>query len=415
MTARARLLGLVVCGVLATIARPARAHDPERAAALFKEGRDALEKGDFETACGRFAESESMDPRVGTLINLALCEEQRHKLATAHRYWQQATDLARGTADPRGDYCAGQLARLAPRVPRLTIRLDGAAPPDTVVTRDGIDLGASSLGLLLPVEVGPHRIVARAQGHTERGYDVEVPEGESMEVVVAPGPLAGPSPATPSQTTTAATTSSETTDVTAYRPCAWVAGGLGLAGLAVGTFFGVRAVQSGSDASSHCNGDVCDAAGTSSRHDEQVFGNVATVALVSGATLVTAGAAIRVLTPSPDERPYVRRNLAYVVGAAGLVGVGVGAVMGARAMADMSAASSGCNGNVCDHAGAADRRDAIAAGDASTIAFVTGGVLLAGGAALWLTRPRGDSGGASVGLAPSFTTSGASLRFQGEW
>jgi len=404
---------LALCTALLTAAGPAVAHDPERAAALFKEGRDALEKGDYETACGRFAESASLDPRVGTLINLALCEEGRHKLAAAHQYWQQATDFARATADARTDYCVAQLARLNPRVPRLTIKLDGAAPPDTVVTRDGIDFGASSLGLPLPVEVGPHRITARATGHTERGFDVDLPEGESIEMVVAPGPLTGQPP--PAAQPRGSSEGGEAAGTSSLRPVAYVAGGLGIVGLAVGTFLGVRAVQAAGNTSGHCDGDVCDATGISARHDEQLSGNAATIALVSGATLLTGGVAWRVLTPSPAERPYVRRNLAYVLGGAGIVAVGVGAVLGAGAMSDMSAASHHCTGNVCDHAGAADRRDAIAAGNASTIALVTGGLLLGGGAWLWLTAPRASSSSTGIGIAPAVATSGASLRLEGTW
>lgn len=407
-----RFIAAVVCGAVLVSAGRALAHDPERAAALFREGRDALEKGDYETACGRFAESESMDPRVGTLINLALCEEGRHKLAAAHQYWQQATDFARATADPRTDYCAAQFARMDARVPRLTIRLEGSAPPDTVVTRDGIDFGTSSLGLPLPVEVGPHRITARAPGHTERGFDVDLPEGEKIEIVVGPGPLTAASVPTPS---TAPSVESEPAATSSLRPVAYVAGGLGILGLGIGTFFGVRALQSASDTSGHCDGDVCDATGVAARHDEQLSGNAATIALVSGATLLTGGAALRVLTPSPAERPYVRRNLAYVLGGAGVVAVGVGAVLGLRAMADMSSASPGCTGNTCNHAGAADRRDAVAAGNASTVAFVTGGVLLGAGALLWLTAPRGPASSGGIGLAPSVAANGGALRLEGTW
>jgi hypothetical protein len=411
---KARIAFACVLGAsLVTSARPALAHDPERAAALFKEGRDALEKGDYQTACGRFAESESLDPRVGTLINLALCEEGRHKLAAAHQYWQQATDFARATADPRTDYCVAQLTRLDPRVPRLTIKLDGTAPPDTVVTRDGIDFGASSLGLPLPVEVGPHRITARATGHTERGFDVDLPEGESIEMVVAPGPLSGP--VVPAEPPRGSSEGSEPAATSSLRPVAYVVGGLGIVGLVVGTYFGVRAAQSAGDTSGHCDGDVCDATGISARHDEQLSGNAATIALVSGATLLTGGAALRVLTPSPAERPHVRRNLAYVLGGAGIVAVGVGAVLGGSAMSDMSSASNHCTGNVCDHAGAADRRDAVSAGNVSTMAFVTGGVLLGGGALLWLTAPRASASSTGIGIAPAVATNGASLRLEGTW
>jgi hypothetical protein len=403
---RALVTAALFVVALATCARTARARDPERAAELFREGRDALNAGDNETACRKFSESEGLDPRVGTLINLALCEEGRRKLAAAHQYWQQATDFARATSDARADYCAEQLARTEQRVPRLTIRLDGAAPPDTTVTRDGIDFGAS-LGVPLPVELGPHKIAARAWGYAPREVEVEVPEGESLEVVVAPGPPVASG--APGQGGAAREPAPR--GASALRPVAYFAAGLGVVGLGVGTAFGVRALTAGSDASRHCDGDVCDSAGASARSDEQTAGNAATVGLVSGALLLTAGAAVYALTPPPGEARHVQRDLAYVLGAAGLVAGGVGALFGVRAIDAMRTSSSGCSGDVCDHAAAAARRDAIGQGNVSTIALVTSGGLLAGGLTLWLTAPRGPS----LTVAPSATGGGASIRLVSTW
>src|SRR5262249_55537702 len=49
--------------------------DPAAAEALFRQGRQAMEAKDFATACPKFAESQRLDPAVGTLMNWATCEE----------------------------------------------------------------------------------------------------------------------------------------------------------------------------------------------------------------------------------------------------------------------------------------------------------------------------------------------------
>ncbi|WP_437874870.1 tetratricopeptide repeat protein [Sorangium sp. So ce513] len=81
-----------------------------------------------------------------------------------------------------------------------------------------------------------------------------------------------------------------------------------------------------------------------------------------------------------------QRVLALATGGAGLVGLGLGAVFGAQAIARRDASNSGhCDAqNRCDAAGVALRADAQAAGHASTIAFSAGtAALLAAGVLFW--------------------------------
>jgi hypothetical protein len=70
---------------------------------------------------------------------------------------------------------------------------------------------------------------------------------------------------------------------------------------------------------------------------------------------------------------------------------------------------------VCDHKGAAARREEISAGDASTVAFLTAGVLVAGGAALWWAAPRGTPKPAALRVVPALGPAGASLRLREDW
>jgi hypothetical protein len=421
---------------LAPLAAPrdAAARDPERAARLFAEGRAALASHDYALACSRFAESETEDPHEGTLINLAQCEEALGKLAAARQYWEQAFDLARALADPRADYDAHELARIDGRVPRLTIRLAGDAPVDTVVARDGVDFGGGSFGIALPLEPGRHVVVSRAPGRRPNEIVLELAEGERREIVVAPGPPVGPGAGegTAGVPSAAGVPTEPPAGVTSprgqapapstppppaappgpgpLRTAAWVAAGLGVVGLGVGAVFGVRAFDAAGAAAGHCNGDYCDSTGASARRDEGGASTVATIGLASGAGFLLAGAALRVLSPSPSEARYVRRRLEYLSIGAGAVGLAVGALFGVRAITSARDADAGCVGDVCNHQGAAARRDEISAGDASTVAFVTGGVLAAAGVVGWLTEPRHTERAAlRVEVTPNAAPGGAGL------
>ena len=81
-----------------------------------------------------------------------------------------------------------------------------------------------------------------------------------------------------------------------------------------------------------------------------------------------------------------------VVGAAGAVGVVLGTVFGLNAVSRNDASKSGCDGDVCyDPVAKQARLDARSDGNASTVSFIAGGALLAGGVTMILLgHPKED-------------------------
>jgi hypothetical protein len=124
------------------------------------------------------------------------------------------------------------------------------------------------------------------------------------------------------------------------------------------------------------------------------------------------------LAPAPDAAPSnpgsgrTQRIIAVAVAGVGVVGVAIGGVFGAGALSKNSDANTGhCTGNSCDATGVSLRQDAVHAGNLSTIAFVAGGVAIAGGAVLWFTAPSNHG----IQAAPAMGGGSYGAVIRGAW
>jgi hypothetical protein len=106
------------------------------------------------------------------------------------------------------------------------------------------------------------------------------------------------------------------------------------------------------------------------------------------------------------------RTIGLVVAGAGVVALGIGAYFAVDAKSDDDQSySQGCKVNACPSNAAATRRDALSAANASTVAFVVGGVVTAGGLALSLAAPHTGA----VRVEPVAWGSGGGLLVTGRW
>jgi hypothetical protein len=128
--------------------------------------------------------------------------------------------------------------------------------------------------------------------------------------------------------------------------------------------------------------------------------------------------AIPAPAPSAGETPphsNAQRIIGIVVMAAGVGGLGVGGVFALVANGKNIDSRTECPVlNVCSEAGVAERKDALWAGDAATVAVSIGAAAVVTGAALWFFAPTSVSSKsalASIVVAP--TLGGAVLK--GDW
>ncbi|HEY6559859.1 MAG TPA: hypothetical protein VI072_21395 [Polyangiaceae bacterium] len=189
---RARRVGefsllAVMLSALTAGAQAADATLPAAAEALFRAGRDALNEGNIPVACERFRESLRLEPAVGTLFNLASCEERLGNVTQAWQYCRRLLDeLPR--RDSRRATVRRQLEVLDARVPRVTLLLAPHAPPSTQVRRGGVGLTTASFAVPLPLEVGKHELLVTAPGRAKRRYTLELREGARQTLMIEPGP-----------------------------------------------------------------------------------------------------------------------------------------------------------------------------------------------------------------------------------
>ncbi len=149
--------------MVATSAISASADPTRTADDTFQRGRALMAEKRYAEACSEFEQSQRLDPQPGTLFNLADCEAQLGKLATA---WARYRELARNDANSeRRAESAHLAAELAPRVPKLVIALT-TRPAGTHVAIDGVE-STNLIGAEIPVDLGDHAIVATAPGFHE--------------------------------------------------------------------------------------------------------------------------------------------------------------------------------------------------------------------------------------------------------
>lgn len=264
-----------------------------RADELFARGKTAMAAGRYAEACAAFDESYGLDPSEGTLLALGLCHEKSEDLVRAFAELRDvhASAVSSGR-DDRQRVARAALARVSPRIGRVLVRAsgDGALGDCRAIALGSTTLAASDLGVELPVTPGSHRIVCERARGAPWAETVAVSAG-ALGVVVIPleeradTPTEARSPARED-----GKPDTDEGDGTGARTLGFALGGVGLVGLGVGAFFGVRAFGLWADVEAKCDPAACN--DPSARDDAdaaRTSATVANVAVIAGAALVAAG------------------------------------------------------------------------------------------------------------------------------
>ena len=154
-----------------------------------------MRDGHFAEACAKFAESETLDPGVGTMLNLAYCYEKVGKKARAWSEYESAAVAAHRAGKSDWESAArARAALLAGKVGWVVVNLEklGGAI-DIEIRIDGEPLAISAADRPTPTDLGHHEVSVRATGKQSWSTTFEVDEQHVPTVEVPP---LAPMPAT---------------------------------------------------------------------------------------------------------------------------------------------------------------------------------------------------------------------------
>jgi len=300
---------LAIATIVIAISNSAAAESPKVAAeALFGEGRRLMADNNPALACPKFVESQRLDPSPSTLLNLGSCYEKLGKTASAWATYKEAASLAHTTdRESLVEIAQRHATSLEPTLTRLVIRVPLPAT-NLELKRDGVIVGPGEWDVAIPVDPGKHRIEAAAPNKKAWSSSVEITGAARATTISVPAledapvvPILAPPPVT--------TTPAPPLMVQPRRESAsprktigLVAGGTGIAGLAVGTVLVVLAKSKYDESRHQCPSDpnLCTPDGVSLRDDARRLGNIATVAYGAGLAALVGGAVLYLTAPRMD-------------------------------------------------------------------------------------------------------------------
>jgi hypothetical protein len=279
---------------------------------------------DYARACPKFERSQALDSGIGTLLYLADCYEKNGQLASAWASFREAASRAhaRGEAE-RERIAVRRAAVLEPLLAKLNIVVEADADlPGLSVNRNARPVQRELWGIAGPVDAGMQLVDVTAPGRRPWHVSVQLSDGQTQMLkipVLSPAPQSSPPDAAPIPLPTNApsvgnppspadTTPSHSSARAGHgqRTFAYVLGAVGIAGLGVGSAFGVAARNSNNDANAHCSraGGLCDAAGVAAGKDVDRQATVSNISFGIGAAASLT--ALVLLLTLPDERSSSR-------------------------------------------------------------------------------------------------------------
>ncbi|HET7538617.1 MAG TPA: hypothetical protein VFK05_02050 [Polyangiaceae bacterium] len=265
MTIPLRPSMLALAAILAVIPAPAIAQtDAERAGArsAAMAGLEAYSAGKYEQALDFFGRAESVMHAPTHQLYLARASAKLGRLVSAREYYLKLTQerLPPSASKPfRDAQAAGdkELAELEPRLPYVSVVVQGANARDVQVTRDTEQLPQGLLGVPHPEDPGTHTFRATATGMESAPSTILLKEGAHETVLLTLNPVASTEPGQPGKG--ASSTGFGDNNGTGDAPSSKSSGagmriagytgiGLGAVGLGIGTYFVVKAHSTQKDA-----------------------------------------------------------------------------------------------------------------------------------------------------------------------
>jgi hypothetical protein len=286
------------------------------AESLFAEGKRAMAAGHNEDACDKFAASYSMVNKLGTLLNLATCNESVGKTASAWIEFKEARAMAdaAGQTD-RANLAREAVARMEPKLSHIRVTWEtGDRVEGATITLGDTSIPLSAVGTAIVFDPGTYQMKVLIPNRGTRYIAVTIPGGSTVNVQIpsdqpsptyiakqpALPPMLTPNPPPPSERLTPP-------PIDHSKTSPWkVAGYVGVIGggaaLAGGLIAGVVAMGQKSHVNQDCNGLSCSQAGFDAVQSGRSAANVSTALILAGSAIAASGAMILLLDRSGRTR-----------------------------------------------------------------------------------------------------------------
>jgi hypothetical protein len=168
--------------------KPVEQTDADAAEKLFEKGRLQKDRGDLKGACETFDQALKLNRNaVGTILNVALCDEQAGKIATAWKLFTEARARAEEQRlEEHRKAAAEHSEKLKDRLPHLALAFAEKPTSDTKIVVDNEIVPLSDNGEVpnIAIDPGTRTVVVNAPGRVAYETKVEMVEGKITAVAI---------------------------------------------------------------------------------------------------------------------------------------------------------------------------------------------------------------------------------------
>lgn len=289
--------------------------DPSTRAAARKiatDGVAALQQGNAELASQKLEKAFDLLPAPSIALWSARALVKRGLLVEASERYLQAGRLPPSQGNEQAVQAQAQkdaareLAELTPRIPKLVVLVEGAQPNEVSITLDGKVLSSALVGEEQPANPGAHKLTGvRGAERAEQAFTLsEAQKSQAVLRFQGPAPVPagapptsappGPLPASPAVTPPAPLAPSDAKSGSGTKTLAFVALGVGGAGLLVGTITGALALSKRGDLDDNpaCKGGRCLASAQSDVDSFRSMRTISSIGFIAGGVLAATGAVL---------------------------------------------------------------------------------------------------------------------------
>lgn len=273
---------------VALVPASAQAQDKKelsKARAMFQRAIELEQAGNYSTALEQFRSVGEVRMTPQVRFHIASCEEKLGRLVTALGGYQLAIADADSVGDDFKSEVERAVTRLQASIPKLVIQR-GKGAEAAEIQLDGVAIGASSVGVPVPLDPGPHAVTAKAQGWLPFNQTVTVAENQetNLSVELEPEPV---------EEDNRAFGANGAVDRPKSNVLPYVIGGVGVASLiGSGVLFALRQTTL-SDLEKKCDGLNCPGSASGQNQNLKVYNVAAQVTL--GVGIAGVGTAVALL------------------------------------------------------------------------------------------------------------------------